>query len=168
MRRLFVVALLLALPSAAEAQPRLMIGGGFTAPNGSLADAADPGYHLRAALHVGIPTLPVALRGDGALHRMGSKQAGMEAPEVLEGSLSLVYVLPGVGMQPYILGGAGTYRLESGPTDATVTESTTGYQAGFGVAVGGLGLGAFAEIRYVHIPADPGFRLIPLTVGLRF
>lgn len=168
MRRLFVVALLLAIPTVAEAQPRLMLGGGFTAPNGSLADAGDPGYHLRAALHVGIPTLPVGLRADGALHRMGSKVTGTDDPEVLEGAVSLVYVLPGVGMQPYILGGAGTYRLESGPSEATVTESTTGYQAGFGVAIGGLGLGAFAEIRYVHIPADPGFRMIPFTLGVRF
>ncbi|MEM7415013.1 MAG: outer membrane beta-barrel protein [Gemmatimonadota bacterium] len=167
MRRLFVAALLLIVPTAVEAQPRLMVGAGVTAPNGAIADAADPGYHIRAALHVGIPTLPVALRADGALHRLGSKDAALEDPEVLEGALSVVYLLPGVSLRPYVLAGAGTYRVETGATGSTTTVSDTGFQAGFGVVLGQLGLGAFAEIRYVHITSGSTTRLIPLTLGLR-
>lgn len=167
MRRLFVAALLLIVPTAVEAQPRLMLGGGFTAPNGAITDAADPGYHIRAALHVGIPTLPVALRADGALHRLGSKDAALEDPEFLEGSLSVVYMLPGISLRPYLLGGAGTYRVETGAAGATTTVSDTGVHAGFGVVLGQLGLGAYAEIRYVHISSDTTTRLIPLTLGIR-
>ena len=39
---------------------------------------------------------------------------------------------------------------------------------GWDIVVGGLGLGAFAEIRYVHITGDESAALIPLTLGLRF
>jgi hypothetical protein len=157
MRRLLLLALLgFVTPSAAEAQPRLLVGGGFSAPSGSIADAADPGFHLQASLQVAIPTLPLSLRGDGTFHRF------------LAGAGSLVYHLPGVSLQPYILAGIGSYRTEAGPVDETEVVTDTGYHGGFGVAIGGLGFGAFAEVRYVQIQADQTARVIPLTVGFRF
>jgi hypothetical protein len=169
MRRPIVLALfMMIMPVAAEAQPRLMLGGGFTAPNGDVSASADPGYHVRASMEIGVPTLPVGFRGDGTLHKMTSSQAGFDDTEVLAGSLSVVFTLPGVGLQPYVLGGIGTYRVTAGPRDASVTESSRGYHGGFGVAIGGLGFGAFAEIRYVHVPHDDmTVAMIPLTLGFR-
>ncbi|KPJ84327.1 MAG: hypothetical protein AMS19_01055 [Gemmatimonas sp. SG8_23] len=169
MRRLLLLALLgFVTPSAAEAQPRLLVGGGFSAPSGSIADAADPGFHLQASLQVAIPTLPLSLRGDGTFHRFGASGAGAADPEILAGAGSLVYHLPGVSLQPYILAGIGSYRTEAGPVDETEVVTDTGYHGGFGVAIGGLGFGAFAEVRYVQIQADQTARVIPLTVGFRF
>jgi hypothetical protein len=169
MRRFLLFALFgLLAPVGADAQPRLMVGGGFSAPSGSISDAADPGFHLRASLQVTLPTLPLALRGDGTFHRFGSSVDGAVDPEILAGSGSLVYTLPGVSLQPYLLAGIGSYRTEAGPIDEPVAVTETGYHGGFGVAVGGLGLGAFAEIRYIHITGDESAALIPLTLGLRF
>jgi hypothetical protein len=145
-----------------------MVGGGFTAPSGSIGDVGDPGFHLGVALQVTLPTLPLALRGDGAFHRFGSSVDGAVDPEVLAGAGSLVYNLPGISLQPYVLAGIGSYRTESGPEDEPVAVTDTGYHGGFGVAIGGVGFGAFAEIRYVHISSAESAALIPLTVGVRF
>ena len=57
----FALALTLAAASAAEAQPRLLVGGGFSAPNGSIADVADPGYHAQLGLQIRLPSLPLSL-----------------------------------------------------------------------------------------------------------
>jgi hypothetical protein len=168
MRRLFVIAVfLLVAPAAVEAQPRMMVGGGFTAPSSDLSNTAEPGYHLMAAIQVGIPTLPVSFRGDGAFHRMSSPDVDMVGARVLAGSLSLVFTLPGVGLQPYLLGGIGSYRVETGPTDLTTAVTKNGYHGGFGVVVGGLGFGAFAEVRFIQINTDSKARMIPLTLGIR-
>jgi hypothetical protein len=169
MRRLIVLALfMLITPVAAEAQPRLMLGGGLTTPNGDVSTSSNPGYHVRASMEIGIPTLPVGFRGDGTLHKMSSSQAGLEDTQVLAGSLSIVYTLPGVGLQPYMLGGLGAYRVSAGTENAPVTQTSRGYHGGFGVSVGGLLFGAFAEIRYVLVPTpDNTVRMIPFTLGFR-
>lgn len=171
MRRSFLIAcLLFLLPAAVEAQPRLMVGGGFTAPQGDLGDVADPGWHLGVGLNLGIPTLPVGLRADGRLHKMGAGDTALRDTEYLTGAISLVFRLPGVGLEPYVLGGMGTYRYSGGAnSDPDVTRfSDTGYHAGFGIATGQLGLGLFAEIRYVYIDTEAGSNaMIPLTLGFR-
>lgn len=163
-----VAALLCLVPASVHAQPRLIVGGGFSAPSGQIADIADPGYHLRAGLQVAIPNLPLGLRADGDFHRMGAATAEFSRTEVLAGALSLAFTLPGVGLQPYLLAGIGSYRTKSGPNGSPETVTDTGYHGGFGVVIGGSGMGAFAELRYVQIQSVSKTRLIPLTVGLRF
>ena len=169
-RPLLIASLFVLLPAAAEAQPRLMIGGGFTAPQGEIGEVADPGWHLGVGLNLGIPTLPVALRADGRVHKMAANDSALRDNEYLTGSISLVFQLPGVGLEPYVLGGMGTYRysggLRSDPAEAEFSD--TGYHGGFGMVTGQLGFGLFAEIRYVHIPTDAGSSsMIPLTLGFR-
>ncbi len=164
----FALALTLAAASAAEAQPRLLVGGGFSAPNGSIADVADPGYHAQLGLQIRLPSLPLSLRGDGGIHRLGAANASLSRTQVIGGAASVIFHLPGVGLQPYVLGGVGSYRTKSGPAGAPSTVTDTGYHGGFGLVLGGTGLGGFAELRYVRI-SDPGSTtLIPLTLGLRF
>lgn len=170
MRRFLPFLLLFALltPTAVEAQPRFLLSGGFTGPTGELSDVADAGYHAQVGLYVALPTIPMALRGDGVFHRLGSADAALEDTKVLGGSLSIVYNLPGIGLVPYFLAGIGSYQVESGPIGVTEKVTDTGFHGGFGVNIGSGGLGAFAEIRLVQINGDPGSsRLIPLTFGLR-
>jgi hypothetical protein len=157
----------LLVPAAIHAQPRLMVGGGITAPNGDFSSMAETGTHLQVSLHVDIPTLPIAFRADGAFHRLDSSLPGQAQNRILNGSLSLVYILPSVSFQPYLLAGWGSYRVESGPVGMTAAVQDPGYHGGFGVSVGGLGFGAYAEIRYVQINAASTMRMIPFTLGLR-
>ncbi len=170
MRRhlLLPALLLLVIPQAADAQLRVLLGGGFSAPSGSLGDQADPGFHAQAGLQVTIPTLPLALRGDGGVHSLASAIPDVSATQITAGSLSLVYFLPGIGLEPYLLGGYGSYRTKAGSVGAEQTVTENGYHGGFGVAVGGTGLSGFAEVRYVRMDEPQSRRMIPFTVGLRF
>jgi hypothetical protein len=165
---LLVALVLLLVPPAVEAQPRLMFGGGVTSPNGSISDIAETGYHIRGGLHLTIPTLPVGLRADGDYHKLSSADAAFDNTSVLAGALSLVIPLPGVGLAPYFFGGIGSYRTDSGALGATAVVTDSGYHGGFGINLGAVGLGGFVEIRYVVITGDgPSTKLIPLTFGLR-
>lgn len=167
--RLVIVFLLaLSVPVAASAQARLLVGGGLSSPHGDAGDLAGTGFHLNAGLQLTVAALPVSIRGDGAYHRLGAPESGFEKPTILAGSVSLVYTLPGVAIQPYVLAGFGSYRTEAGPVDETVEWTDTGFHGGFGVNMGTGGLQFFAEVRYIQVDHEQTLRLIPLTVGLRF
>ena len=65
------------------------------------------------------------------------------------------------------MAGIGSYRLDPGGTEEAKTNR--GFHGGFGVGIGALGFGGFAEIRLVNISGDTGsIRYIPVTLGLRF
>lgn len=170
MRRTLILALFIALmtPLGVDAQPRFLVAAGFTGPSGDLSDAADAGYHGQVGLFVQIPTIPVGIRGDGFFHRLGAAEPTFVDPQILGGTLSVVYNLPGIGMVPYVLAGVGSYQTESGPIGATAKDTDAGFHGGFGVNLGATGPGAFAEIRFVQVNgAGTTSRFIPLTIGLR-
>jgi len=163
-----LIAFCLITPGLAQAQPHLLVGAGVTSPSGDIADLADTGFHIQAGFKVSIPSTPVSLQADGGYHTMSGSDATADDTKVLAGALSVVYSLGGIGLSPYLLGGVGRYRIESGLVGMTETRTDSGYHAGFGVSLGGLGFGGFAEIRYVKINGDPTAKLIPVTLGLRF
>ena len=164
-RLLMLVTLtLLAAPVCASAQPRLMAGGGLSTPVGDFGDAAEAGWHLMGGLQLGVPSIPVALRADGGYHSFG-QAAQAPSVDMLSGSLSLVFNLPGVGLVPYLLGGVGTYRTSVEGLDA---ESDSGFHAAFGVNIGAIGFGGFGEVRFVNIDARGGdARFVSATLGFR-
>jgi hypothetical protein len=166
MRRLIPLTLLaiFVAPVVASAQVRLMAGGGLSTPIGDFGDAAEAGWHLTGGMQLGVPAIPIALRGDGVYHSFGQASS---APSVdtLGGTLSLVFNLPGVGLVPYILGGVGTYRTTAEGLDAV---SDNGFHAAFGVNIGAIGFGGFGEVRFVNINQSVGdARFVTATLGLR-
>lgn len=172
-RRTLLVALFLLpglAPAAAEAQPRLMGGGGLSTPFGDLGDRADVGWHALAGLQLGFPTFPLALRADGAYHSFGEASATGEAPappktSMLSGHLSIVWMLAEVGLNPYVLGGVGMHRQSVEGQDAN---SDSGFHAAFGVDIGALGFGGFGEARFVNVNGDDGdSRFVTFTLGIR-
>lgn len=171
MRHFLLLALASALvaPVAVEAQPRLLVGGGITAPNGNISDFAETGYHAQVGIEIGIPTLPLAFRADGGYHKLSASDGAYDDTKILGGSLSVVYKLPGVGLSPYFLAGVGSYRTEADFVGgATDTNADTGYHGGFGMNIGAVGFGAFVEIRFVRISGvNRTTRFIPVTFGLR-
>ena len=169
MRRILFAAALAAflLPSAAEAQmPRFMAGVGLSTPTGDFSDAADMGYHARAGLQLGTPTSPLAGRLEGEYHRFGISETDNNL-SVLNGALSAVLSLDGVGITPYFLAGVGRYRLNT-DIDGSEANSETGFHGGFGVNIGAVGPGGFVEFRVVQINTDVyKRRYFPISVGFR-
>jgi hypothetical protein len=166
-RHLLLVIVALAvglLPAAGAAQVRLLAGAGLSTPIGHFGDAADPGWHLGGGLQLTVPSIPVALRGDGAYHSFGQASPTPKT-SMLSGALSLVVTLPGVGLEPYFLGGIGAYRTSIKGSDPS---SNRGFHGAFGVNIGGLGFGGFAEVRLVSVNGDGGHsRFVTATVGVR-
>lgn len=169
MRRSTLLATLavLLIPTASAAQLRLMAGAGVTNPMGDLNDAADVGWHAMGGLSLGIATLPVGLRADGGYHSFG-EQGTDPKTTILSGALSVVVSFPGVGLSPYVLGGVGVYRT-SLDVDGVDPESDTGFHAAFGVDIGAIGFGGFAEVRLVNVnPEGSGNRrFVTATLGIR-
>jgi hypothetical protein len=171
MRRIALSAFFafLLLPAAAHAQvPRILVGGGLSTPTGDFSDVAGAGYHARAGLQLGVPAFPLAARLDGGYHSFGESDAGAKY-KMLNGTLSAVLSLGGIGLSPYVIAGIGRYRIdrELGAVDPDAT-THGGFHGGFGVNLGALGFGGFAELRYVQINTDgANLKYLPLTVGFR-
>lgn len=167
MRRLtlLLASAFLLIPASVEAQPRLMFGGGLSNPTSDFSDVAGSGFHGRAGLQVGVPAFPLAVRADGEYHVFGEESGAAGSPKykILDGTLSAVLSLGGIGLSPYVLAGIGSYRVDSGITGFDPVTST-GYHGGFGVNLGALGFGGWVEIRYVKIE---DLKYIPVSVGLR-
>jgi hypothetical protein len=161
---LALVLALAAAPSTVDAQPRLMAGAGMSTPFGDFGDGAGVGWHAGAGLQLGFPTLPVAIRADGAYHSFGEESPAPKT-SMLGGALSLVINLPGVGLVPYFLGGLGMYRTSVDGLDAV---SDPGFHGAFGVNIGALGFGGFGEVRLINVNGDGGdARFVTATVGFR-
>lgn len=164
---LLAAALLLLAPGAAAAQVGGLVGGGLSSPIGDFGDVASSGYHARLGVQVGVPTLPVAIRLDGDYHRFGEADPALDPTSILGGALGVVFELPGVGLSPYFLLGAGRYRVDAGPAGLSEATQHNGFQVGFGVALGTVGPGVTFELRLVRIDGDGGASsLVPISVAL--
>jgi hypothetical protein len=169
MRRVALLAVVcLALPGTVNAQARLMVGGGISIPSGDFADgdfadAVDAGKHGRVGLQVGVPVFPVSLRAEGEIHSFSEATAGDKA-NLINGTISAVLSLGGIGLSPYVIAGLGSYRFKTTEAEAVTNR---GVHGGFGASIGALGLGGFAEVRLVNIDGD-GRRYIVSTIGFRF
>lgn len=169
MRRttLLATVVLLLLPAAAQGQIRLLGGVGVTNPMGDLNDVADVGWHAMGGVQLGIAAVPVGLRADGGYHSFG-QQGSNPQTSVLSGALSVVVNFPGIGLAPYVLGGIGSYRT-SVDVDGVDPVTNTGVHGAFGVDIGAVGFGGFAEVRYVSVKTDSGAseRFVTATLGIR-
>jgi opacity protein-like surface antigen len=171
MRRFMLAAVLAGflIPAAAEAQrPRIMAGGGLSTPTGDFNEAAEVGYHGRLGLQMGGPAFPLAGRLEGEYHSFG-QTTGLPKYKVLNGALSAVLELEGTGITPYFLAGIGRYRVDADVTGLDTDPVTeTGFQGGFGVNIGAVGFGGFAEFRVIQINMEgDAIRYFPVSVGFR-
>jgi opacity protein-like surface antigen len=166
LRHLVGAGVLAILPALAEAQRPLTVtlAGGASFPSGNLADAAGTGWHALAGLGVSTLMQPLGLRLDVAHNRFaGDTPAPDQA--VTSGTLNVTYRLPltNAPISPYLVAGAGAYRLECiGETDCG-SDTRFGWNAGLGTRLAAFGLRWFIESRF-H--AAGGTRFVPLTLGL--
>jgi opacity protein-like surface antigen len=177
-----------AMSARAEAQglftkPQLGILGGVTLPTGELEEDAATGWHAGGFFQIRLRGALDA-RLDGAYNKLGSKTFDFDSAvidfdaNVAFGSLSAVLNLgpdsaayPGDNsISPYIMAGAGVYRVKSEGTCTgsacsqvnieDFTTSKAGFNLGAGANVPLWGIPAFAEFRYHRFGTTfPGTRL---------
>lgn len=175
-----VALALVARPAAAQVS--LGLGGGVTSPSGDMKDYQDGGWNALGTLQVGLPLMPLAVRGDLQYNSFGGKRFGNFATDdarIISATVNGVWnIIPLGPVKPYVIGGVGYYstRFDTGNLGDTFDERKFGWNAGVGVKVGLLGLAGFVEAR-MHNVSDGGLpvgnntttaRYIPITVGIFF
>lgn len=179
--------------SDAQAQMKVMVGGGLAMPSGAFSSTeadgyfAGSGFNALAGVTVGAPMLPLKLRLDGSYNRFGvHEDVGDVAAnhQVLAGTANAVFALPTPGVvQPYLLAGVGLYNYKLSGDDVAEASEISGTNFGINGGVGvNMQLGAlsvFGEARLHNVfvselEADgvafeaEDIRMMPVTVGLRF
>ena len=177
-----LAAALLGVVSTAATLPAqrpvsLGLAGGVSLPQGRFDDGVDVGWHALATLALGTPMQPLGLRLDAAHNEFGFAGAGgAGAPatgsqRTTSVTLNPTYRLPSAGwpLAPYLVGGAGAYRLGCGGDAACDATTRFGWNAGLGTRIAGLGLRAFLEARYHRVALQGGdVHFFPVTLGLTF
>lgn len=174
---LAIAAIALAVaPSVSQAQLGVLkpfsigVAGGAAQPMSDLSNGANTGYNATAALEIHLPFLPAGLRVDGAYNGFGEKNNAGAKLHVISATGNLVWRLPNVGVQPYLIGGAGLYMpTVTAPGLASSTEHHLGWNAGAGINLPMSFVHAFVEARYNNVSLDNGsMKFVPVTVGIMF
>lgn len=177
MRRISLAVAALAMvvsasTSSAQSSKPLSLGVsiGAAIPVGDFADVYKTGYNATVSLGLNSIGTPIGFRIDGMFNSFTDKD-DLITPRpdyrIIGANANLVYALPGVGIRPYLIGGAGIYGQKA---DVSGAENTTdfGLNGGIGAAFPLSGFTAFVEARYHHIMSDVATQFIPVSFGISF
>ena len=175
-RTVFTLAALAAFAAAsstASAQSTkpvsLGISAGAAIPVSDLANDYSTGWNGTVSLGFNSYGSPLGFRVDGMYNSM-SAQSGVNLPDVKISSANanLVYALPGTGIRPYLIGGAGIYGLKS-DVNGSSTITKLGLNGGIGASFPLSGFNTFVEARLHHVFSDNvSTQFIPVTFGISF
>lgn len=168
------------------------ISGGVAIPTGDLASGTSggfpgvgTGYNVTGSLGIGLPVLPLSLRGDVSYNEFGGKYGpitannadGIDASadvRVLNVTANVVLPVhlpvPIIGLSSYLIGGIGDYDVRFSPrTGGTISSRNFGFNIGAGVKVPLILFDAFIEARYNRVDqSNGGLAFVPITVGVMF
>lgn len=168
-----VLAALAAASSTSSAQSTkpvsLGISAGAAIPVSDLGDDYNTGWNGTVSLGFNSYGSPLGFRVDGMYNSM-SPQARVNLPDVKISSANanLVYALPGTGIRPYLIGGAGIYGLKVDVAGASTT-TKLGLNGGIGASFPLSGFNTFVEARLHHVFSDNvATQFIPVTFGISF
>ncbi len=159
--------------SASQAQSTkpisLGISAGAAIPVSDLADDYSTGYNGTVSLGFNSYGSPIGFRIDGMYNHMSAKDlVNLPDIKILGGTANVVYALPGVGMRPYLIGGAGVYGLQS-DINGSSTITKFGLNGGIGASFPLSGFNTFVEARYHRVFSDDvATQFIPVTFGITF
>jgi opacity protein-like surface antigen len=185
-KRLFLMATLLsvaalsATTASAQSSKAVSIGisGGAAIPVGEFGEDFTTGYNGTISLMFRSYGSPIGLRIDGSYNKMSVKDERIidvpgfgvvDAAVIPTANANLVYNLPGTGMTPYLIGGAGVYglKLDVDGGDDPDSETKFGVNGGIGAAFPLSGFNAFIEARYHHVFSDGvATQFIPVVFGI--
>jgi hypothetical protein len=168
---LAAVTLSASTSSAQSAKPvSLGVSLGAAIPVGDFADVYNTGYNATVSLGFNSVGTPLGIRVDGMFNNFSSRDDLLvERPDyrILGANANLVYALPGTGIRPYLIGGAGIYGQKPDVSGAKTT-TDFGLNGGIGAAFPLSGFTTFIEARFHHIMSDEATQFIPVTFGISF
>lgn len=148
----------------------LGISGGAAIPVGDFADVYKTGYNGTVSLMFNSVGTPLGIRVDGMFNQFGDKDdLIVSRPDyrIIGGNVNLVYALPGAGMRPYLIGGAGYYGQKPDVSGAK-SVNDFGLNGGLGASFALSGFNTFIEARFHHIMSEVATQFVPVTFGISF
>jgi hypothetical protein len=169
-----------ATTSSAQSNKAISLGisGGAAIPVSDLGEDFTTGYNGTVSLMFRSLGSPIGLRVDGMYNHMSVKDdrtigipgfGTLDAIAISSANANLVYNLPGTGITPYLIGGAGVYNLKSDVSDADDPDSINkfGVNGGIGASFPLSGFTTFIEARYHHVFSENvATKFIPVTFGI--
>ena len=186
----FAVATLAAITfsattSSAQSAKAISLGisGGAAIPAGDFGEDYSTGYNGTVSLMFKSIGSPIGLRLDGMYNKLSVKDDRtislpgfgiVEAAVITGANANLVYSLPGTGISPYVIGGAGIYglKLDVDDGDDPDSENKFGLNGGIGASFPLSGFNTFIEARFHHIFTKDALgnsaptQFIPVTFGI--
>jgi hypothetical protein len=158
----------------------LGIAGGAAIPAGQLRETQTSGYNGTLSLAIGVAELPIGVRFDAIYDYFSRRDVvtpasagigGAYSMQTIGGLANLIYAFPGTSAKPYLIAGAGWYRIER-KGDGTKPQSSIGYNGGVGSTFGFGPIAMFIESRYHSISRSAAkggvVQFVPVTLGLMF
>ena len=178
MRRIFIGLViagvsLSGVQLSAQAPKPFTIGlaGGAAIPLGDLADVYNTGYNGTASVGLSSLGTPLGIRFEGMYNKLfGRDDFSVNQPDarIVAGTANLIYALPGVGIRPYLIGGAGYYGLKPDVPNIE-SENKLGLNGGIGAMFPLSGFNTFIEARLHHVFTDvSSTQFVPVTFGILF
>jgi hypothetical protein len=169
-----------ATTSSAQSNKAISLGisGGAAIPVGDFGQDYTTGYNGTVSLMFKSIGSPIGLRVDGMYNRMSVKNdrtigipgfGTVDAAVISSANANLVYSLPGTGITPYLIGGAGVYnlKLDLDGADSPDSENKFGVNGGIGASFPLSGFNTFVEARFHHIFSEgKATQFIPVTFGI--
>ena len=169
----------LAGSASAQSSKSLSLGisGGAAIPAGDFSDLYTTGYNGTVSLMMKSFGSPIGLRIDGMYNKLSVRDDAfvsipglgeVESASILGANANLVYALPGTGIMPYLIGGAGIYSTKvHGDDFDTDAENNFGVNGGIGAAFPLSGFNTFIEARFHNIFSDGNStQFVPVTFGI--
>ncbi len=164
--------LLSATTSSAQSAKAVSLGisGGAPIPVGDFGDVYKTGYNGTVSLQLNSVGTPLGIRIDGMYNNFSGRDdllIDVDDNRIMSANANLVYALPGTGIRPYLIGGAGIYSQKRDFPDAK-TFNDFGLNGGIGASFPLGGFSTFLEARFHHIMSDVATQFIPVTFGISF
>ena len=159
------------LPAQSAKPVTLGIAIGAAIPVGDFSDGFNTGFNGTVGLGLSSVGTPLGIRFEGMYNKFGGRDdLGVNQPDaqIIAGTASLEYSLPGQGIRPYLIGGAGYYGLK---LDVPNAESTNkfGLNGGIGAVFPLSGFNTYVEARLHHIfTENNSTQFIPIVFGIQF
>jgi opacity protein-like surface antigen len=175
----FLAGLAMTAPAAtASAQDfnPFEIGGaaGVAIPTGDLGDATDLGYNATFFVGYNPRFLPMGLRFEAAYNEFGfDEDFGVDGNvNIPTFTANAIFKLPTGGFTPYLIGGAGLYRVGGELFGQTAdAENRFGWNVGGGISMPLSGFKVFVEARFnqaLEKDGNPSLNFIPIVFGASF